>query len=60
MIRVIDWTSSRLGTVGAVVRLLYRRKLWWLVPMFCVLLLFIVLLALATTTGIAPFIYTLF
>jgi Family of unknown function (DUF5989) len=58
--RIIEGTLSRLGTVGEVLLFLWHRKLWWLVPMFVVLLLLGGLMILAQTTGIAPFIYTLF
>ncbi len=51
---------SRLGTMGEVVGFLWGRKLYWLVPMVLVLMVFGILLALASTTGVAPFIYTLF
>lgn len=36
------------------------RKLWWLTPIFTVLLLLGLLLWLAESTAVAPFIYTLF
>lgn len=39
---------------------LWQRKLWWLIPMIIVLLAFGILLIFAQSTGIAPFIYTLF
>ena len=39
---------------------LWRRKLWWLIPLVFVLLVFGLLLAFASATGIAPFIYTIF
>jgi hypothetical protein len=39
---------------------LWKRKLWWLIPMMLVLILFGLLLVFASTSGIGPFIYTLF
>ena len=39
---------------------LWKRKLWWLIPMVMVLLLFGMLMVFAQGTAIAPFIYTLF
>ncbi len=57
---IMEAIFSRLGTVGEVLTFLWRRKLWWLMPMVMLLLVFGVLLLLAQTTGIAPFIYTLF
>ncbi len=57
--RILGGLSSRLGTMGEVVGFLWARKLYWLVPMVLVLMVFGILLALASTTGIAPFIYSL-
>ncbi len=58
--RLFEQAVSRLGIVGEVFAFLYRRRLWWLVPMVGLLFLFIAVLLLAQATGIAPFIYTLF
>ena len=51
---------TNLGVAGEVLTFLWRRKLWWLIPMVTALLLFGLLLILGTASGIAPFIYTLF
>ena len=48
------------GVVGEVIHFLWARKLWWLIPMVSVLLLFGLLLIFASSSGVAPFIYTLF
>lgn len=48
------------GIVGEVIQFLWARKLWWLIPMVTVLLLFGLLLIFASSSGVAPFIYTLF
>jgi hypothetical protein len=48
------------GVVAEVLRFLWARKLWWLIPMVSVLLLMGLLLIFASSSGIAPFIYTLF
>lgn len=52
--------TSRLGIMGELLTFFWKRKLWWLIPMVLVLLLFGVLLIFAQTSSIAPFIYTLF
>jgi drug/metabolite transporter superfamily protein YnfA len=52
--------TSRLGIMGELLVFLWKRKLWWLIPMVMVLLLFGLLLIFAQTSSIAPFIYTLF
>jgi hypothetical protein len=50
----------RLGIIGELLRFLWQRKLWWLIPMIVVLVLFAVLLVFAQGSAVAPFIYTLF
>jgi Family of unknown function (DUF5989) len=39
---------------------LWARRLWWMIPMFTVLLLLGVLMLLTHSSAIAPFIYPLF
>ena len=51
---------ANLGVFGELLRFLWQRKLWWLIPMVSVLLLFALLVVFASTSGIGPFIYTLF
>jgi hypothetical protein len=58
--RIVRTTRARFGVVGELLGFLWKRKLWWLIPMVAVLLLFGLLLAFAQASGIAPFIYTLF
>ena len=52
--------TTNTGVVGEVMIFLWQRKLWWLIPMVTVLLLFGLLLIFASSSGVAPFIYTLF
>ncbi len=52
--------ATRLGIVRELFGFLWKRKLWWLMPMVIVLVLFGLVLAFAQASGIAPFIYTLF
>lgn len=39
---------------------LWERKLWWMIPMMTVLVLFGTLIFLAQNSAVAPFIYVLF
>lgn len=48
------------ATVGELFQFLWSRKLWWLMPMLAVLLVFGVLIVLGSVAGVGPFIYTLF
>lgn len=52
--------SSNLGVVGELLGFLWARKLYWLIPMVAVLMIFGLLLIFASASGLAPFIYTLF
>ena len=52
--------TTNTGIMGEVMVFLWQRKLWWLIPMVTVLLLFGLLLVFASSSGVAPFIYTLF
>lgn len=51
--------GSRLGIVGSLFRFLWKRKLWWLIPFIAVLIVFGVLIVLASVTPLGPFIYAL-
>jgi hypothetical protein len=50
----------RFGIAGELLSFLVANKRWWMLPMIGVLLLFGVLLVVAQSSAIAPFIYTLF
>jgi Family of unknown function (DUF5989) len=52
--------ARRVGIMGELMGFLWERKLWWLIPMVSVLLLFGALFIFAQSSAIAPFIYTLF
>lgn len=51
---------SRMGTLGELLAFLWKRKLWWLIPMIVTIVIFVLLLIVAQGSAIAPFIYTLF
>jgi drug/metabolite transporter superfamily protein YnfA len=59
-VRFIRNTVRRFGIAGDFVSFLWSNKRWWMVPMMIVLLVFGVVLILAQSSAIAPFIYTLF
>jgi hypothetical protein len=58
--RALSTASARFAIVGELLAHLWRRKLWWLIPMATVLALFGLLLVFTQGSAIAPFIYTLF
>lgn len=49
-----------MGIIGELFSFLWKRKMWWLMPMIVMLILFGALLIFAQGSAIAPFIYTLF
>jgi hypothetical protein len=51
---------SKVMVVGELMVFLWKRKLWWLIPMIIVLILFGLLLIFTQGSAVAPFIYTLF
>jgi hypothetical protein len=51
---------SRLGVLGRLCEYLWQERLWWLIPMVVVLLVFSGLMLFAQNSAVAPFIYTLF
>ena len=60
MMSFIRSMTSNMGVVGELLSFLWKRKLWWLIPMVTILLIFGLLLIFATASGVGPFIYTLF
>lgn len=51
---------ARFDLLREVWALLRERKKWWLLPIIIFLVLFGILLVLAESSAIAPFIYTIF
>jgi hypothetical protein len=51
---------SRFGILGELFTFLWKRKLYWLIPMIVVLSIFILLIILSSNPATAPFIYPLF
>jgi len=49
-----------LGTLGEFIAFLWRRKLWWLIPLTMAILMVGVLLVFGEASGVAPFLYSLF
>ena len=51
---------AKLGIMGELLEFFWERKMWWMIPMVSVLLLFGLLIVFTQGTAVAPFIYTLF
>ncbi len=58
--KLTDGVRQRFGIAGELMHFLWQRKLWWLIPMIVILILFAVLIAIGSTGGVGAFIYTLF
>lgn len=50
----------RMGVLGELLAFLWRRKLYWLMPMILALLVFAVIIILGSNPITSPFLYTLF
>lgn len=51
---------ARMGILGELLQFLWRRKLYWLIPMIITLIVFAILIILGSNPATQPFIYTLF
>ncbi len=58
--RFIQVAVRRFGIAGELLSFFVNHKRWWMLPIILVVLLMGVLLILAQSSAIAPFIYTLF
>ena len=58
--KLTEGVRQRFGIAGELMTFLWQRKLWWLIPMVFVLLVFGGLMVTAQSSALGPFIYTLF
>ncbi len=58
--KILRAVASSLQIVGELLVSLWHMKRWWATPLILVLVVFALLFLLASATGLAPFIYTLF
>jgi presenilin-like A22 family membrane protease len=57
---VIRDITAKLGIAGELLGFLWQQKLWWMIPMVAVLLVFGIVIVVGSSTGVGPFVYTLF
>lgn len=50
----------RMGVLGELLAFLWKRKLYWMLPMIITLLLFAVVIVLGSSTPVGVFVYSLF
>lgn len=58
--RLIAKAKAKFGIAGEFLEFLWTEKIWWMIPMVLVLLVFGLLIVFAQSSPIAPFIYTMF
>ena len=51
---------GKAGIVRELLAFLWKERIWWMIPMVIVLILLGILIFMAQSTPVAPFIYTLF
>ena len=51
---------DKIGIAGELISYMWRRKMWWMIPIVSVLLIMGLLIAFGSASGVGPFIYTLF
>jgi hypothetical protein len=59
-LNAVRTAASRFSTVGELFSFFWSAKRWWLAPMLVGLFILAVLIVMAQSSAIAPFIYTLF
>ncbi len=58
--KLVQMLVASLQIVGELLVSLWHLKRWWATPLVLILMVFALFFLIASTTGIAPFIYTLF
>lgn len=57
---VLDGMKTRANSSGELLRFFMKNKIWWLMPMIVVLLVFGILIVVAESSALGPLIYSLF
>lgn len=60
MRRFFRTLASRFRISGELFGFLWRRKLWWLIPLVLILAAFAFIVLVASQPAVQPFVYTLF
>ena len=55
----LDLLAGRGGTLAELFSFLWQRKMWWMMPLIAILVLFGILLFLAQSSAVAPWMYPL-
>jgi len=60
MIKIIKRILSRFETVRNLMAFMWENKMWWMIPLIAVIVLFSIFVAFTQMSPLAPFIYVLF
>jgi len=52
--------QAKFGVFGELLGFLWKRKLWWMIPMIVILILLGFLIIFSQSSAFAPFIYSVF
>lgn len=52
--------KAALSTLRELMGFLWKEKMWWMIPMLLVMLVFVGILVFGNSTGLGPLLYTLF
>ncbi|MFA5935789.1 MAG: DUF5989 family protein [Patescibacteria group bacterium] len=52
--------QTRAGIVSGLFRFLWKNKMWWMMPMIFVFIVFFAIIIFAGSTPLGPFIYAIF
>lgn len=52
--------GDKIGIAGELLSYMWHRKMWWMMPIVVVLLLLGLVIGFGSSSGVGPFIYTLF
>ena len=58
--KLLNQLKNRFSIIGELLAFLWLRRLWWMIPMVLVLLVFGLLIVFTQSSALAPFLYPLF
>ena len=53
-------TADKIAIARELMYFLWQMKMWWIMPIVAILVLFGLIIVVGSSTGVGPFIYTLF
>ena len=53
-------TGDKLETARELMGFLWATKMWWMMPIVFLLLVFALVIVIGSSTGVGPFVYTFF